>query len=461
LTTSTTNGRDKDTVRLAALGDHSRTLAQLTAAIATTAAFGKMFVPFFLIGSTAIFSILCLCAVILVAVTWRRLSDNAAHVYDFLVVTALLYSVVIASYLVNSIHQVPTTHLLGILIFHSLFLVFGFAAARGLEAVFAMLLLQAAVYVFYIARYTIRFGDIMHNGYLNDVFDLRVPWLVPALHQHMGIALGLAFLSALGLRSKRLRLAAFATLPFVLVFMFHIAARTGIVALGASLAFLAWAELWTRSRKLALASFAALLVSAVIASALFYRFALHDTEISAVESDAITRTIKEIQSDDPGFRLPIWERTWERIISDPGHLLLGKGIGSFAIDEGVGAPDWLLRKTEGAKHYPHNDHLEVLYEAGILALVAFTIVTAFPLVLSLKYWSQFSAEQRATIALYVFYLASVEISGSFAFTYEFQFFLALAIGVVALKRKELSGDAPKDISPDSSFKELTGPMMVH
>ena len=54
-----------------------------------------------------------------------------------------------------------------------------------------------------------------------------------------------------------------------------------------------------------------------------------------------------------------------------------------------------------------------------------------------------------------------EISGSFAFTYEFQFFLALAVGVIALKLKELAGTPPKGISSDASFKELTGPMIVH
>ena len=85
-------------------------------------------------------------------------------------------------------------------------------------------------------------------------------------------------------------------------------------------------------------------------------------------------------------------------------------------------------------------------------------MAAFPLVVSLKYWSGLSVDRRAAIALYVFYLAVVEISGSFAFTYEFQFFLALAIGVVSLKRKELAeAGAPQE----NPFKELTGPIIVH
>jgi O-antigen ligase len=243
--------------------------------------------------------------------------------------------------------------------------------------------------------------------------------------------------------------------------MFHIASRGAIVALAAGLLFLAWANLWVRSKKLAIGSLAALLLVAVIGSSAFYHFALRDTKVSAIESDAVSRTIKEIQSDDPGFRLPIWERTWQRIISDPHHLLLGKGIGSFPIDEGVGPPDWLIRKTEAATHTPHNIHLDMLYESGVLGMLIFTVVVAFPLVLSLKYWTRLSAAEKSAILVYVFWLISEEIGGNFAFTYDFQFFLALAIGVIALKRKELAGKPPKGLSADSSFKELTGPMIVH
>ncbi len=44
-----------------------------------------------------------------------------------------------------------------------------------------------------------------------------------------------------------------------------------------------------------------------------------------------------------------------------------------------------------------------------------------------------------------------------------QFFLALAIGVVSLKRKELAatGGPPQDLSSKGPLKELTGPMIVH
>jgi hypothetical protein len=437
---------------------NSRRLLALTAAVVTAATFAKAFVPFYLIGSTPIFAVTCAAGLVLVATSWRELYQDALYVTDILIAMGLLYGIVTASYLVNSLHRVPVTDLIGILVFHALFIIFGFAAARALKAVFAMLLAQAAIYLIVVIQYTIRFGDLMEGGVLHDIFDLKNSIFMSTFHQQIGTSFGLATLAALGFGSRKTRLLAIAALPFVFAFLFHIASRGAIVALAGSLLFLAWANLWVRSKKLAVGSLAALLVLAVVGSSAFYRFALQDSDISAVESDAVSRTIKEIQSDNPEFRLPIWERTWQRIVSDPHHLLLGKGVGSFAIDEGVGPPDWLIRKTEGAKHTPHNIHLDMLYESGILGMLLFTIVVAFPLGVSLRYWTRLSTGETSTILMYVFWLISEEIGGSFAFTYNFQFFLALAIGVIALKRKELAGDAPK---AHSSFKELTGPMMVH
>jgi O-antigen ligase len=419
------------------MNENPRLLAGLTAGLVTTATFAKTFVPFFLIGSTAIFAATCLSGIALVAVRWREIRDDAGYARDILIVMGLLYSVVVASYLANSFPQVPLTHLLGILVFHALFIVFGFAAARALKVVFTMLLAQAAIYVIIIAQYTVRFGDLERNGFLQDVFGVGVPALVTTLHQHIGIALGLAVLAALGIGSNRVRLVTFVSLPFVLLFLFHIAARTAIAALVCGLFFLAWARLWVRSRKLALVTLSILIISGAVASGLFYKYALQDKNIDTTASDAVSRTIKEIQSQDPGFRLPMWSRARHRIETQPNRLVFGRGVGVYPIDEGFGAPDWLLN-TEAIKHYPHNTYLEMLYETGIVGLLIFGTLTLIPLVVALKYWNRLSAQERSAISLYVFYLVSIQVSGSFAYSYDFEFFFALATGVICIKRREFA-----------------------
>src|SRR4029077_10190373 len=167
--------------------------------------------------------------------------------------------------------------------------------------------------------------------------------------------------------------------------------------------------------------------------------ALQDKNVDSAAPDAISRTIREIQSHDPGFRVEMLARAWHRIETRPDRLPLGHGIGAYSIDEGFGAPTWLLDKSP--KHYPHNAYLELLYEIGIAGLLIFGFITLFPIFVALKYWSELSAPERAAISLYVFCLLSIDISGSFAYSYDFQFFLALAVGVLGLKRKQLPSDS--------------------
>jgi O-antigen ligase len=423
-----------------ALADRPHLLASVTTVTVTTATFAKAFVPFYLIGSTPIFAATGSFGLVLVSLDWREIRENAGYVTDALLAFVLLYAVAIASYFISSFETVPITHLAGILIFHSLFVLFGFAAARTLMAVYAVLVTQAAVYMIVIAQYTVRYGDLMADGYLHDLFGIGTSSAyVTTFHQQIGNSLALAVLAALGLGLKRIRFTTLAALPFILLFMFHIAARSAMIALVFSLLFWGWANLWQRSKQLALVSVTALVLVAALVSGAFYQYALRDNAVDARAPDAISRTIREIQSKDPGFRLPIWDRTWHRIATDrPDQLIFGRGIGAFPVDEGVGAPDWLLRKTEAAKHYPHNVHLEMLYELGIVGLIVFSLLTILPLAVSLKHWTKFSAPQKAAISLYVVYLVDAEISGAFAYEYVFQFFFGLAIGVIGLKRKEVA-----------------------
>ena len=157
------------------MNDDTRRLAGLTAAVVTTAAFAKTFVPFYLLGSTAIFAATCAVGAALVAVSWRPIYDMASRATDILLVVVAFYGVVIVSFLVHSRQAVPITHLAGILIFHALFMTFGFSAARTLKVVMITLLGAAAVYLLVIVQYTVRFGDLMKDGYLHDYSMFSAP----------------------------------------------------------------------------------------------------------------------------------------------------------------------------------------------------------------------------------------------------------------------------------------------
>jgi O-antigen ligase len=417
------------------VSDERHPLVGVTAATVTTAAFGKIFLPFYLIGSTAIFAAASLIGAALIAIGWRPISDMASKITDALLLLGALYAYVVLNFLFLSRPAVPLTYLFGILIFHALFLIFGFAAARALNVVLTMLMGAAAIYLAVIIRYTIQFGDLEQNGYLHDIFGVGKPALFVTFHQNIGLILGLAALAAIGLASNRIKKALVCVaLPLVLLFIFYISARGALVAVVCGLISWIGADLWVRSKKLALVSVIAVTIALTSASIVFYRYALHDTNVDAVAPDAISRTIREIQDPRPGFRTQIWARAWHRISSEPEMLPFGRGIGMFPVNEGVGAPDWLLHMTEGSKHYIHNVHLEMLYETGITGLLLFSILTAFPLIAALRRWQFFSSAEKSVVSIYVFNLVSADLSGNFALSYMDQFFFALTVGIIALER---------------------------
>jgi O-antigen ligase len=421
--------------------NRSSALQRLAAAMATVATFAKSFVPFYLIGSTAIFVGSSALASALVAVNWRQIRDDAKCASGLVLALAALYGLLIVSYLLHTFGKVPATHLLGILVFHGLFLVFGFFAVRALPAVFAVLLVYAASYLLVIAQYTIRFGDPMQGGYLQDIFNVGVVATTITFHQNIGMALGLAVLAGFAFASIGFRMLWGVAVALALLLLYHIAARTAIVGLVCALAFLLGGYLWTRSRALAAASLVAVVLATALASGLFYEYAIRDKTVDEVAPDAISRTIRELQDPRPLFRMQIWLRAAQRIAADPAQLPFGRGVGAYPVDEGFGAPDWLLHPTEGSKYYPHDVYLEMLYENGVVGVLLFSYLTLFPVLFVIGRWGKLSDAEKAAMAMYVFSLASVAISGAFAYSYDFQFFLGMAIGVVALNRGHVARDA--------------------
>jgi O-antigen ligase len=421
-----------------------RTLTGWLAAAVTVSAFAKTFVPFYLIGSTAIFVGATALAVALAAVGWRRLRDDATHIPGVLFALALLYGVTVANFLSYSLPAVPITHLAGILIFHAIFLLFGFAAARATRMVLKVLLAGAAVYVLILVQHTVRFGDVMRDNHINDVFGVGNPTMYNTFHQNIGLGLGLGLLAAFGLASNRIRLAIVCVaLPILLFFLFHIGARTALLALVGSLLFLAFAACWVHSKRAASLAVVAAIAAIAIASAVLIRYAMQDRAVDPAANDAISRTIRELQDTDPQFRMQIWSRTLHHIVSEPQLLLFGRGIGMFPVNEGFGPPDWFLRPTEGSKHYPHNIYLDILYESGLAGLLPFVFLTLFPLIAALRRWRSLSAAEQSVLSTYVFVLLSAQLSGAFARSNIEIFFLALATGIIAAQRADEGGTSSR------------------
>jgi len=432
-----------------------RSLAGLTAVIVTTAAFAKIFVPFYLIGSSAIFGAACVLGAALIIVGRRSISDMAVKVTDLFPLLVAFYALVTINFLFFSRTAIPITYLLGILIFHGTFLAFGFAAARAPKAVLLTLLGAAAIYSVVIIQHVARFGYLKRPcEYLHDIFGIGDSAVFITFHQNIGIVLGLGSLAALGFAFGRTRaILAFGAILLALLLMYHIAARGALVALLCSLIFWTGANFWVRSRKLTALGAPVMIVLAIGASALFYQHALHDKNIEAERSchvdgiqapDVISRTISEIQKPSEGLRIQIWTTAWHRISTEPDHLIFGRGVGMYPVIEGYGTPDWLLRRTEAAKHYLHNIYFEMLYEAGIMGLLLYTMISLFPLAIALKHWGSFSVVQKSAISMYVFQLASSQVSGAFAYSYLDPFFFALAVGIIALKRTD------DELAPDQS-----------
>jgi hypothetical protein len=220
-------------------------------------------------------------------------------------------------------------------------LIFGFSAARALKMVLLVLLAAATIYAALIVEHALRFGGVTTGGSIDDIFGIEVPAIYITFHQNVGFVLGLGTLALCGSVSNRItKMLAISALLVVLPFLFHIAARTALVALLSSLVFLGVAALWTHSRKAALLTTATAIVATAIALSVVSHYALNQIEVDARAPDAVSRTIRELQDPDPGFRLPIWKRTWHLIVSEPDRLVFGRGIGMYPVKEGFGPPDW-------------------------------------------------------------------------------------------------------------------------
>src|SRR5665213_1987392 len=298
--------------------NEARSLAGLTSVVVTVAAFAKSFVPFYLIGSTPIFAATSALGMALIAAGWRPLWNMARQLAGIAIVLTLFYAVVIVSYFSHSRAEVPITYLLGILIFHGMFIIFGFAAARALKAVLLVLLSAAAIYAIWIIHYAVKFGDVMKGNYIDDIFGIGDRLLYISFHQNIGLAVGLGALAAIGLATNRIKqVLAVSALSVVFFLLFHIASRTALVGILSGLAFLGFAACWDRSKKMATLVAIAAFVAVTVAGFAFYQRDIHGNNIGPDAPDAMSRTIQELENPNPGLRIPIWTRTLNHIESEP------------------------------------------------------------------------------------------------------------------------------------------------
>ncbi len=308
-----------------------------------------------------------------------------------------------------------------------------------------VLLTGAAAYVLIIVQHIVRFGDVMHDNHLSDIFAVGNPTMLNTFHQNIGLGLGLGALAAFGLASGKIKLAIVCVvLPILLVFLFHISARTALVALIGSFFFLAFGACWVRSKWVAGLAIFVVIVAVAFTSVAFLRY---DRQNPVAGPDAISRTIRELEDPDPQFRMQIWARTLHQIVSEPGLLPFGRGIGMYPVNEGFGPPDWFLRPTEGSRHYPHNIYLDILYENGLAGMLPFLFLTLFPLFAALRRWQSLSLAEQSVLSAYVFVLLSAQLSGAFARSNIETFFLALVIGIIAVHRADADGTASSGPSP--------------
>src|SRR5262249_21114552 len=154
-------------------------------------------------------------------------------------------------------------------------------------------------------------------------------------HQKIGILLSLAALASFGFSSNRFKwIFAIGAQLLAMLLIFHISARGALIALICSLIFLVFADVLDRSKKWAFWGAAAAISVAILASYMFYQHALHANHLKQLTgSDAVSRTIEEIQKPTPGKRQQIWADAWGHIIAEPSKLVFGRGIGMYPVDQ--------------------------------------------------------------------------------------------------------------------------------
>jgi O-antigen ligase len=386
----------------------------------TLALLAKAFVPFQFIGSTAIFITSFLAAVIFaLPIFWKRFNEPGVFTYAPLAVFALAG----LNWLGLSPYQVPITYWIGMVALCAAFLIFGLGAARDARPIAIVFVAMASFYVLWGAQFYLTYGTLYPDGYFADIFDIdrRLSLNSGVIHQQLyqdfGVILALGAIGLFRLSS----LLGLVSIGPILYLQFQAESRGALVGLLCAIAF--W---WLRgkpARYFLLAITLALSTPFIIAKLLS-----HDSGI-------IERTLTDLSAAHEDSRIILWQFALKGISNEP---FLGHGLGSFPVNWGGVAPNWLL-SSDAIQMYPHNLILEAWYELGILGFFLICFMCFIPVQSMMRArYMQMDSDARFIGGLFIFFLVLQMVSGSLAFSYQFYFAYGLAVAKITQMRKSRS-----------------------
>jgi hypothetical protein len=433
-------------------------LLPVAAASATTAAFCKQFTPLYYLHSTIIFVAAVFTSFLLMLPVWNFRPAPFARAQTTVLALLGLWACASLSYVLFVRHIVPPTYLAGFLLFSGFFVPVGVMASTSLRTIAIMFLAMALVDLFYLVRYVAYFGFLFPPQNLVDQFQFPKGFgdifgvsadpeadrldVYLTLYQSVGrfVALGsLGFLLLAG-DGWRHRSVAWILVAAALALILWIGARGAALGLIAAISVSVFVGRRLSVRKLIPLFVAGLLASVALLTAVKVGF--------NVNIPVIDRTVDEIVHPTERERSALLRHLFRKLWQEPSSMVLGRGPGMFPVELGRRTPNWLFdRGTELS--YPHNIILEALYETGIVGMTFLIALIAIPLLRARAIWTSLGGAELFVLQTYVFYLASMMVSGALAYSYDFYFVVGLAVGTV---RRPAEGLDAKTVQGPSDAK---------
>jgi hypothetical protein len=427
-----------------------RWLMPAAAASATTAAFCKQFTPLYHLHSTIIFVVAAFTLSLMILPVLKLRPMTLVRSRAIAVALLGLWACAGVSYVLFARQIVPPTYLAGFFLLSGFFVPVGLMASNSLRTVAVLFLAMALIDLFYLARYVAYFGFLFPPEQLVDQFQFpkgfgdifgvsidpeadRVDLYI-TLYQSVGRFVGLGSLALLFLVGNEWgrRVAACIAMAMGLAVILWIGARGAALGLVAAVSTSIFVNRGLPLRKRFLVFGVGLLVGVALLITMKIGF---NSSIPAID-----RTVDEILHPNERQRGAILGHLVQVLRHEPSSVILGRGLGMFPVELGRKTPNWLFdRGTELS--YPHNIVLEALYEAGIGGTICLIVLLAIPIWRARTMQASLGTGQVFVLQTYVFYLASMMVSGALAYSYDFYFVLGLAVGSLRSPAEALDANA--------------------